>query len=65
MNPTMEKLTDGVAMLAIISWVNDGFYHWLQGVSELAAIMTPILGLVWLIIQIYVRLFGQASKDEK
>jgi len=55
MTPLAERMTDGVAILAVLSWINKDLYLWLQQTSEVAALATPILGLVWLVVQIYFR----------
>lgn len=55
MTPLAERLTDGVAILAVLSWINSDLYVWLQQTSEVAALVTPIFGLLWLIVQIYFR----------
>lgn len=48
----IERATDGVAILAVVSWLNPGFYQWLSDFSQLAALMLPILGCLWLGVQI-------------
>lgn len=53
----MERLTDGVAVLAVISWLNPGLYQALSDFSQLAALLLPILGCAWLSVQIAVRLW--------
>lgn len=52
---TMERITDGVAILAVLSWVNPKIFEWLSDFSQLAALMLPILGCIWLGVQIAVR----------
>lgn len=51
----MERLTDGIAILAVISGVNPAIYQWLSEISALAALMMPILGCMWLGVQIWSR----------
>jgi hypothetical protein len=51
----MERLTDGIAILAVITGVNPSIYFWLSEISTLAALIMPILGCMWLGVQIYSR----------
>lgn len=51
----MERATDGVAVLAVISGINPGIYKWMSDISELGALLMPILGCVWLGVQIWSR----------
>lgn len=48
----IERATDGVAFLAVLSWMNPTLLVWLSDVSQLAALATPILGFIWLAIRI-------------
>lgn len=43
-----DRATDGVAAIAVLSWMNPTMLQWLTDVSQLAALITPILGFVWL-----------------
>ena len=56
MTPLVSKITDIVAIFAVIGWLNDTVYLWLEQFSEVAALLTPILGLVWLMIQMYIKI---------
>lgn len=48
MNNTIEIVKSSVAPAAVISpW----WLPWLQTVSETAALVLPILGVLWLVIQ--------------
>ena len=51
----MERLTDGIAILAVITGVNPAIYYWLSEVSSVAALLMPILGCMWLGVQIWSR----------
>lgn len=48
----IEKATDGVAAIAVLSWMNPTLLQWLSDVSQLAALATPILGFAWLAIRL-------------
>ena len=52
----IERITDCVAMLAVISWLTPRFYQTLSDYSQLAALLLPILGCAWLAVQIIVRI---------
>lgn len=52
---TMERVTDAIAILAVITGINPAVYHWLADISGLAALLMPILGCMWLGVQIYSR----------
>ena len=49
-----DNLTSWLAGLAVISpmWL-----PWLQDVSTIAALLLPILGGIWLLVQIWAKLF--------
>ena len=49
MNTTMDRVTDGVAAGMVTSPI---WLPGLQQVSEIAALIVPILGAVWLLVQI-------------
>lgn len=51
----MERLTDGIAILAVITGINPQVYFWLSEFSQLAALLMPILGCMWLGVQIWSR----------
>ena len=52
----MERISDGIAALAVMSWFAP-FYQWLSEMSAFAALITPPVGLTWLLIQIYFKVF--------
>lgn len=49
-NPITDRVTDGVAVTAVASPV---WLPALQSVSDLAALVVPILGAIWLFVQIW------------
>jgi hypothetical protein len=51
----MERITDGVAILAVISGINPAIYQWMANISEIAALLMPIMGCIWLGVQVWVR----------
>lgn len=51
----MERVTDAIAILAVITGINPAVYYWLSEISALAALLLPILGCMWLGVQIYSR----------
>ena len=52
----MERISDGIAALAVLSWFAP-FYQWLSEISAFAALITPPIGLMWLITQLYFKWF--------
>lgn len=44
-----DRVTDGIAIAAVSSPV---WLPFLQGVSEFAGLVVPILGAIWLMVQI-------------
>ena len=52
-SPPWERLTDGLAIIAVISGVSPGMMEWLQSVSQIAALLMPPLGVIWLAVQIW------------
>ena len=52
-SPPWERLTDGLAIIAVMSGVNPAMMEWLQSVSQIAALLMPPLGVVWLAVQIW------------
>lgn len=56
-NTMVERVTDGAAVLAVISGLNPGIYQWMRDFSELGALLFPVLGCAWLAVQIYYRVF--------
>lgn len=51
----VERITDFFAVFGLISWLNPAVYEWLNGVSSLAALFMPVLGCIWLAVQIWSR----------
>lgn len=58
----MDNTTTTVAAAAVTS---PFWFHWLQTASEAAAIVTPILGAIWLIVQITSRLLEAVRKNHR
>lgn len=56
---TLEKTTDGIAIGAVASPV---WLPLLQAWSEYAALLLPIAGLIWLVIQIVGYLRKEGNK---
>lgn len=54
--PILERITDGIAILAVITGINPTVYFWLSEISAIAALLMPILGCLWLAVQIYSRM---------
>ena len=52
----VEKATDWVALVAVLSWFNPRLFAWLNDVSSLAALLLPVLGCAWLFVQITIRI---------
>ena len=50
-----DRLTDAFAILAVMTGINPEIYYWISETSTLAAMLMPILGCVWLAVQIYAR----------
>lgn len=55
---TTERVTSGVAIGATVS------PFWLQHISDTASVLLPILGALWLVIQI-VGYFMKNDKEDK
>lgn len=51
----MERIADFFAVFGILSWLNPAVLEWISGVSTLAAMLMPILGVIWLGVQIWSR----------
>lgn len=49
---TLERVTDVVATAGIASWFTPEIRLALEAVSEWAALLMPILGSAWLLVQI-------------
>jgi len=58
---TMEHVTTGTAAGAVTSPI---WLPWLHAVSDVAALTVPILGAIWLIVQISVKLY-EAKKQRQ
>lgn len=56
----MDNATTSVAVAAASSPV---WLPWLQTASEIAAIIAPILGVVWLVVQIWAKIRDTLYKD--
>lgn len=52
----IERVTDGVAILGVLTWLNPKLFSMLSDYSQLAALLLPILGCFWLTVQIIVRI---------
>ena len=67
MTPFVTKFTDGVAFLAIFAWMDPSIVAWVQNISELAALATPIFAVLWLITQIAIKIasFLRNKEDDK
>lgn len=59
-NTLVDNTTAGVAASAVASplWL-----PWLQSASEVAGVIAPILGVVWLVIQITAKVREMTKKD--
>ena len=51
-----ERVSDVIAGLAVMSWFAP-LYDVLANVNSFAALITPPVGLTWLLIQIYFKVF--------
>lgn len=51
----MERATDALAIFAVLSAINPRLYQLLSDFSQLAALLMPIFGCIWLGVQIWVR----------
>ena len=51
----VERITDSLAVFAVLSGLNPAVFEYISGVSTLAALLMPILGCIWLAVQIYSR----------
>jgi hypothetical protein len=49
----MERITDAIAILAVITGINPTIYYWLSEISTLAALLMHVLGCMWLGVQIW------------
>lgn len=47
---TVDKATDVVAAAAVTSPI---WHSWMEQISQWAGLMLPILGCIWLAVQIY------------
>lgn len=57
----MDNTTTAVAGAAVITpfWL-----PWLQTASELAAVIAPILGVIWLVVQIWAKIHDTMNKKD-
>jgi hypothetical protein len=53
----MERLTDLIASIGVLTWLAPGLYEWTASVSQFAALIMPILGAIWLGVQIWAKVF--------
>lgn len=51
----VERITDTLAVFAVLSGLNPSVLEWLSGISTMAGLLMPILGCIWLAVQIYSR----------
>ncbi|HLO78151.1 MAG TPA: hypothetical protein VK196_16980 [Magnetospirillum sp.] len=51
----MERLTDALAVFGIMSGLNPSIYEWLSDISTTFALFMPVLGCIWLGVQIWSR----------
>jgi hypothetical protein len=48
----VERITDVIASIGVLTWFTPGLYEWTASISHIAALFMPILGSVWLSVQI-------------
>ena len=58
---SMDNVTNAAAAGAIVSPI---WLPWLQTASELAAVIAPILGVVWLVVQIWAKIKTTLDKKD-
>lgn len=51
----VERITDSLAVFAVLSGLNPAVFEWISGISTMAGFLMPILGCIWLAVQIYSR----------
>ncbi len=51
----MSRFTDAVAILAVLTGLNPDYYWYISQTSQVAALFLPILGCIWLGVQIWGR----------
>lgn len=51
----VERITDTLAVFAVLSGLNPAVFEWVSGISTMAGLLMPILGCIWLAVQIYSR----------
>lgn len=61
-NPVVENTTTAAAVAAVASPV---WLPWLHTASEVAATIAPILGVVWLVVQIVTKTVEMFRKKGK
>ena len=59
----MERATDALAIFAVLSAINPRLYQLLSDFSQLAALLMPIFGCIWLGVQIYRAFVPKKSGD--
>ncbi len=52
----MERITDTLAVFAVLSGINPAVFKWISEISTIAALLMPILGCIWLGVQIWSRI---------
>lgn len=57
----MDNATTAVAATAVAS---PAWLPWLMTASEIAAIAAPILGVIWLVVQIWAKIRDTIKKDK-
>lgn len=49
-----DTLNNAIAGLAVLSWF---WLPWLQDISNIAALLLPICGVLWLLVQAWAKIF--------
>lgn len=49
-----DTLNNAIAGLAVLSWF---WLPWLQDISTIAALLLPICGVLWLLVQAWAKIF--------
>lgn len=58
----VDHSTNGAAVAMITSPI---WLSWLQSASEIAAIVAPILGVIWLLVQIWAKIQSTRKEIER
>jgi hypothetical protein len=53
----MERATDVIATIGVATWFTPELYDFTASVSQGAALFMPVLGCIWLGVQIWSRIF--------